>query len=163
MTPLERRVLQRAAVRPGARLRHLAHDREERAALVRLVRACLVRVAGDPLRFVGVSLAAQEAAGSFSQHYGRDAERLAVAEACPPLTARPEPPAEPVRPLRRRRAPAAKEPCPSCGREISRGSYMARHPRACRPWRTEYPCQEPGCEFVAQSGPGLFSHRRWNH
>ena len=57
MTPLERRVLVRAAESPGLELRQVAHDREEREALVRLVRAALVRItSGSPARVAGVNL-----------------------------------------------------------------------------------------------------------
>lgn len=69
MTPLERHVLVRAAEHPGGRLILVAHDREERAALVRLIRVGLVRVAGDSLRIVGASLDAAESGGAHPPTY----------------------------------------------------------------------------------------------
>lgn len=129
MTPLERRVLQRAAEHPAARLRMIAHDREEREALVRLVRAGLVRVAGDPLRIVGASLEGAGAAGAHTAPAPLpDDRREAIAAACRPLSAKPAPtPREGDSPPRKPRPLTA---CDECGRQVPVGSALSSHKRA---------------------------------
>lgn len=130
MTPLERRVFARAARTPGGRLRMLVHDRADGEALVRLIRAGMVRVSGDPLRVVGVSLDAATAAGSHTATADTpdDQRRAAVAAACRPLSAQPAPALRTTPPAPR--ACPALEPCPECGEPFAAGTGLASHRRS---------------------------------